>query len=179
MGEFWETSFQEKKAMWGNSPADSAIRASELFKKRGYKEILIPGIGYGRNAKPFLDAGMNVTGIEISETAIVMAKESIGPSVKIFRGSVSGMPFEEKQYDGIFSFALIHLLNEEERRKLISTSYSLLKANGCMIFISIAETSPMFGTGKKLSDRLYETRPGVRLFFYDEAAIDREFGHTA
>jgi len=28
MGEFWETSFQKKKEMWGWTPADSAIEES-------------------------------------------------------------------------------------------------------------------------------------------------------
>ena len=69
MTEFWESNFREKQMMWGFEPADAAVSTADLFQKNGLKEILIPGFGYGRNAKVFIAKGMNVTGIEISETA--------------------------------------------------------------------------------------------------------------
>lgn len=68
--EFWESAFNEKGEMWGFEPANSAIVTKDFFLEKSVKNILIPGIGYGRNAKVFCDAGMKVTGIEISQTAI-------------------------------------------------------------------------------------------------------------
>ena len=176
MDEFWEKSFQEKGAMWGAAAAVSAVSAAEMFREKEYKEILIPGIGYGRNAGPFIHAGMKVAGIEISETAIHLLRGSFGSSINVFQGSVTEMPFETKTYDGVFSFALLHLLSQPERQNFIQACYEQLKRGGTMIFTSIAETAPMFGTGKKIADRLYETRPGVRLFFYDYQSIREEFG---
>lgn len=175
MDEFWEKSFQEKGAMWGTEAATSAISAAKIFKREKYKEILIPGIGYGRNADPFIRAGMNVTGIEISKTAIGLLHKTFGSTIKVFQGSVVDMPFESKGYDAVFSFALIHLLAQAEREKFIRASYAHLKPGGTMIFTAIADTAPMFGTGKKIADRLYETRPGVRLFFYEQNSICDEF----
>lgn len=174
--EFWESSFQQKNMMWGYDPADSAVHAATLFAEHSFKDILIPGIGYGRNARPFLDVGMNVTGIEISQTAIDMAQKIYGEKMRIFHGSINEMPYDAAQYDGIFSYALIHLLNEAERNRFHEVSYSQLRPGGIMVLVTIADTAPMFATGKKLTERLYETRPGVRLFFYDEASIKREFG---
>ena len=49
MTEFWELSFIEKQTMWGFEPTDSAIIVKDLFLERNVKEILIPGVGYGRN----------------------------------------------------------------------------------------------------------------------------------
>lgn len=120
MTEFWEESFKDKKEMWGFKPADSAIATLELFKNIGLKKILIPGFGYGRNAKIFIDQGFDVTGIEISETAINLAQKRYGDNLKIHHGSVSEMPFDQYLYDGIYCYALIHLLNESEREKLIN-----------------------------------------------------------
>ncbi|MDD7886754.1 hypothetical protein [Flavivirga sp. 57AJ16] len=86
MAEFWETSFRDRQEMWGWEPADSAIETVELFKKNGLNKILIPGFGYGRNAKAFIDNGFKVAGIEISKTAIDIAKEHFGASIKIHHG---------------------------------------------------------------------------------------------
>lgn len=59
-------------------------------------------MGHGRNAQLFKDSGMNVSGIEISQTAINLAQKHFGKSLHIYHGSVTEMPFEKKLYDGIY-----------------------------------------------------------------------------
>lgn len=174
MSEFWETSFAEKQAMWGFEPSSTAIIVADFFAENNLKDILIPGIGYGRNVKPFMHNNMEVTGIEISQTAINIARQN-GINNKIYHGSVSDMPFESKLYDGVASFALIHLLNEYERKKFINDCYNHLKPGGYMIFTAVSEKAPMYGNGTKLADNYYETPYGVKLFFYDSKSIEKEF----
>lgn len=163
--------------MWGFEPADSAISAAELFRKNGLKEILIPGFGYGRNAKVFTDKGIHVTGIEISETAIDLSKRHFGDTVKVYHGGVNDMPFDQKMYDGIFCYALIHLLDEKERVKLIEDCYSQLRPGGYMVFVAISKNTPTYGDGTELSKDRFETKHGVKLFFYDSDAVNKEFGN--
>ena len=76
--EFWESIFSEKQEMWGFEPSISAMLTKDLFVSHSLKNILIPGIGYGRNARIFLEQGMAVTGIEISKTAIDLAEKHFG-----------------------------------------------------------------------------------------------------
>lgn len=175
MTEFWEASFVEKQMMWGFEPADSAILAKDFFLQNGVKDILIPGIGYGRNAKIFYDNGINVTGIEISKTAIDLARQN-GLQFKIFHGSVTDMPFDNKLYDGIFCYALIHLLDENERKKLIEDCYNQLKPGGYMIFTAISKNAPMYGKGRQLSTDRFEIVEGAKIFFYDINSAKGEFG---
>jgi SAM-dependent methyltransferase len=175
--EFWESSFRDKQEMWGFEPADSAITTLELFKEYGLNKILIPGIGYGRNAWIFTDNGFNVTGIEISETAIDLAKKHYGDSIKVYHGSVSAMPFDQELFDGIFCYALIHLLSAKERIKLINDCYNQLKPDGYMVFVSISKMDFRYGQGKEICKDTFETWPGVTLFFYDSDSIKSEFGN--
>ncbi len=174
MTEFWEKNFVEKQTMWGFKPSESAIIAKDLFITNNIKDILIPGIGYGRNAKMFIDNNINVTGIEISKTAIDLARQN-GINIDIYHGSVEDMPFEDKLYEGIFSYALIHLLNESERGKFISDCYKQLKPGGYMVFTTISKKAPMFGKGKKINESYYETMEGVKIFFYDAESIKKDF----
>jgi len=176
MAEFWESSFRDKLEMWGFEPADSAISSASLFRKEGFQEILIPGFGYGRNAKPFIDYGFAVTGVEISKTAIELAKKYYGNELKVHHGAVEDMPFDEKVYDGIFCYALIHLLEEEARYKLISDCYKQLRPGGCMIFVAISKNTPAYGGGVEVGKDRFETRHGIKLFFYDLDSVEREFG---
>ncbi len=177
MTEFWESSFIEKQTMWGFEPADSAIMAKNIFIEGKAKDILIPGIGYGRNARIFLDHGMTVAGIEISKTAIDLARTQNKLDIPIYHGSITDMPFDKKLYDGIFCYALIHLLNQRERRKFIKDCYNQLKPNGCMIFSTISKNDPMYGKGKQLSKDRFDMPSGAKLFFYDPDSIKREFGN--
>ncbi|MGX6443953.1 class I SAM-dependent methyltransferase [Neobacillus sp. K501] len=174
--EFWESSFIEKQTMWGFEPADSAILTKDFFLENNLKDILIPGIGYGRNAKVFIDNGINVTGIEISKTAIELAREN-RIDVPIFHGSVSDMPFDDTLYEGIFSHALLHLLSHHEREKFIQDCYNQLKPGGYMIFTTVSKKAPMFGKGKQLDQDYFETPDGVKMFFYDADSIQQEFGN--
>jgi SAM-dependent methyltransferase len=175
MTEFWESSFIEHQMMWGLEPSDSAILTKDFFLEKKVKDILIPGIGYGRNAKVFLDNGIKVTGIEISKTAIDLASKN-GLNINIFHGSVTDMPFDNKLYDGIFCYALIHLLNNSERDKLIKDCFNQLKPKGYMIFTTISKEAPMYGKGKQLGKDYFETKDGVKIFFYDADSIERDFG---
>jgi SAM-dependent methyltransferase len=174
MAEFWESSFIENQMMWGYEPSDSAILTKDFFLEKKVKDVLIPGIGYGRNAKIFTDNGINVTGIEISKTAIELARQN-GINFTIFHGSVTDMPFDQKLYDGIFCYALIHLLNNHEREKFIKDCYNQLKPNGYMVFTTISKDAPMFGKGKQLDKDYFEIKEGVKMFFFGSDSIEQAF----
>jgi 2-polyprenyl-3-methyl-5-hydroxy-6-metoxy-1,4-benzoquinol methylase len=174
--EFWEASFIEKQEMWGLEPANSAELTNELFVQSSVKNVLIPGIGYGRNARTFLENGMSVTGIEISETAIELLKKHYGTQITVHHGSVTDMPFDELQYDGIFCYALVHLLHAREREKLIRDCYNQLSENGCMVFTAISKEASTYGTGKLIGKDRYEQFGGVNIFFYDRESVSAEFG---
>jgi SAM-dependent methyltransferase len=176
MEEIWESCFVEAQTSWGFEPSDSAILVKDLFLKQQIHNILIPGIGYGRNATIFVNNGMNVSGIEISKTAIELARTKNRLDIPIHHGSVTNMPFNQQRYDGIFCYALVHLLNYWERRKFIKACYEQLKPNGYMVFTVISKTTSMYGQGKKLSKDRYQIMNGLNVFFYDAHSVKKEFG---
>jgi len=178
MTEFWENSFKEKQEMWGLKPTKSALLAKDLFIKKGIRNILIPGMGYGRNAKVFKDNGFDVTGIEISKTAIELARKYLGQDMTIYHDTVSNMPLDSRRYDGIFCHALVHLLDKEERQKLILDCYDQLIENGYMIFTAITKTAPNYGKGRRIGQDRFEFHQGAKLFYYDEVSVQEEFSEA-
>lgn len=176
--EFWEANFTSKKEMWGFEPALSAVLTRDFFVQASLKSVLIPGIGYGRNAQVFKEAGMSVTGIEISKTAIEMAEKHYGNDMKIFHGSVTDMPFDHNDYDGIFCYALIHLLDANEREKLIRDCYNQVSEGGYMVFTAISKDAHTYGTGRYLSKDRFEIFEGVNMYFYDRESIQEAFGRV-
>lgn len=176
MTEFWEEAFKDKQEMWGLNPAKSTVITKDFFVEQKVKSVLIPGIGYGRNAQIFRDNGMTVTGIEISETAIELGKKHFGNEMKIHHGSVNDMPFDNNLYDGIYCYGLIYLLDKDERVKLIQDCYNQLTENGFMVFTAITKQSVTYGQGTIISKDRFEMFGGVKIFFYDTGTIQEEFG---
>jgi len=174
MREYWETKFKDGGLMWDFLPSDSAIRTLDIFKSNILNQILIPGFGYGRNARIFIENGFDVTGIEISKSAIELARAN-GINCVIHHGSVTSMPFDDKLYDGIFCYALIHVLNKKERQAFLKSCLNQLKDNGLMIFVVASTKTSMFGLGKKLSKNRFKISNGLNVYFYDNLSISKEF----
>jgi len=176
MSDFWEEMFQKIGSLWEFEPADSAVYARNLFAENGFQKILIPGVGYGRNAKPFIESGFDVTGIEISETAIRLARED-GLDFSIYHGSVAQMPFDDSVYDGIYCYALIHLLNQNERKQFLKNCYNQLREGGLMIFVTVSKGyTKLYENGRPVSKDRFRIQNGLDVFFYDSVSIEREFG---
>jgi SAM-dependent methyltransferase len=175
MLEFWESSFIDKQTMWGLEPSNSAVAALQFFNNNGSQNVLVLGFGYGRNAVVFEENGMDVTGIEISQTAIDLFRKIYESSLPVFHGSVLDMPFDNIKYDAIFSHAMLHLFDYDQRQLILTNSYNQLKKGGLMIFSVITKDYPNYGKGTELSIDRYETIPGVPKYYYDQNSIDQEF----
>jgi SAM-dependent methyltransferase len=173
MIEYWESRFRHEGAMWKFEPSESAIYALNLFKKKKINKVLIPGFGYGRNAGIFIDRGFEVTGIEISESAIALARAN-GINCTIHHGSVTSMPFDNEQFDGIFCYALLHLLNKRERLAFLKACYNQLRYGGLMLFTLASRHTALYGR-KKLSKDRYEISKGLRVYFYSSESVMKEF----
>jgi SAM-dependent methyltransferase len=171
---YWESKFRSGGSLWGFEPADSAISALEIFCKNDLRKVLIPGFGYGRNARLFIDNGFLVTGIEISESAIGVARSN-KLNCTIHHGSVTSMPFDDELYDAVFCYALIHLMNSAERKTFLRSCFNQLKDNGLMIFTVTSKEMDLFGRGKQISKDRFEIEPGLKVFFYTPESIVKEF----
>ncbi len=178
MAEFWEESFKANKEMWGFEPAKSTVLTNDFFVEQKVKNVLIPGIGYGRNAQLFRENGIQVTGIEISKTALDLAHKHFGEDLLIHHGSATKMPFDENLYDGIYCYALLHLLDKDEREKLIQDCYDQLAENGFMVFATVSKKAPLYGQGIEISKDRFEVFGAVKMYFYDRETIEEDFAKS-
>lgn len=172
--EYWESKFNTEGAMWHFEPSDASGLALELFKDHGIHAILLPGYGYGRNAKLFEDKGIEVTGIEISAAAIAIARAN-GLKGNIHHGSVTEMPFDDLKFGGIFCYALLHLLTRPQRKKFIQACFNQLESGGIMIFTVASKQMSYYGSGRILSKDRFRIMNGLNVYFYDTISLQKEF----
>jgi len=86
------------------------------------------------------------------------------------------MPFDDSVYDGIYCYALIHLLNKNERRQFLKNCSDQLRVGGVMVFVTVSKNYKMFGQGKLISKDRFRIQNGLDVFFYDPESIELEFG---
>lgn len=170
----WDTLFCENGTSWGMEPSDSALLIANVFQKEQLMRVLIPGVGYGRNAIPFMNAGLKVKGIEISQEAIALARDN-GINFPIQQGSVIDMPFDSERVDGIFCYCLLHLFEPLQRKQILEACYQQLANDGMMYFVVVSTQADMYSQGTCIGPDFYLLENGLSVFFYNERSIEQDF----
>jgi SAM-dependent methyltransferase len=174
MNTFWEERFCKEGRIWGDTPSLTVPLAINLFKKAGVHQVLIPGSGYGRNAEAFARAGFEVTGIEISPTALSLAPRG-SLKLRYHRGSVLDMPFDDSMYDGIYCFNVLHLFRKHDRTLFLQRCREQLKDHGVMFFVVFSDREPSLGTGRMVEENTFESKPGREVHYYSTEDLVSEF----
>ena len=165
MKEYWEGRYSKETKIWGDNPSLSAAMALERFNERKCRSLLVPGAGYGRNAVVFSGAGMDVTGVEISESACALAR-SFAPDVRMVHSSVTGFDPGPGLYDAIYSYSLLHLFLREDRCSIVSLWHKALKEGGCVFCTVFSELDPACGRGPEVEPGTFESKPGRPVHYF-------------
>ena len=129
------------------------------------------GCGTGNYAIYLAGRGFQVTGIDISPTAIGIAREnakSKGARCDFIVADVMG---DLEETGGTFDFAydweLLHHIFPEQRTKYVENVAGLLTPKGCYLSVCFSEKNPQFGGSGKYRD----TPLGTVLYFSSEVEL--------
>jgi 2-polyprenyl-3-methyl-5-hydroxy-6-metoxy-1,4-benzoquinol methylase len=172
--EYWDGRYASEGKIWGESPSQSAHEALKLFLANHIQSVLVPGSGYGRNTKLFSADGLNVTGIEISETAYKIAIQ-FDPRSKFYRGTVLDMSFDHRPYDAIYCFNVLHLFRLPERELFLRQCLARLKPMGLAYFTVFSNKESTFGQGNETEPNTFESRPNRPVHYFTGDDLDRHF----
>jgi len=137
----WEKEYQRQTLL---SPTDNPQKdTSNFFKylRKKYHQqlednlrVLDLGSGNGRNANHLASMGANISGIEISQTAIRMAREAARikqVTVDYIQQSFGErFPFDDNTFDIIIDVTSSNSLNEQERETYLAELHRTLKPQG-------------------------------------------------
>ena len=166
MSSYWNERFIKEKLMWGIEPSNVVIECEKIFKENRIQNILIMGIGYGRNGKYFIENGYNVDGIEYSKEAIKLGK-IFCPKINFIYGSALELELNKK-YDAIFCYSIIHLFKKNEREILLKNCIKHCMKNSIIVISCFSIKDKSFGIGNKIGENTYEIKQGKLIHFFDE-----------
>ena len=120
----------------------STVEIHELFFKKVHKgsEVLDLGCAWGRIVFQLQREGYSVTGIDINGSAIDKALDTAKKTnkkyqkkVKFVTANAMELPFSDESFDACFLQAfLTTIVLPEDRSKVISEAYRVLKNNGVL-----------------------------------------------
>lgn len=130
------------------------------------------GCGSGNYSLYLAKQGFDVTGIDISPTAINMAIEKgkkKGLSCNFIAANLlDGLDDLSAQYDFAFDWEVLHHIFPEDRKRYIKSVYNLLKSNALYFSVCFSEKDPQFGG----SGKFRKTPIGTTLYFSSEQELE-------
>ncbi|MCZ7556160.1 MAG: class I SAM-dependent methyltransferase [Bacteroidia bacterium] len=135
------------------------------------------GCGLGNHAIAMARRGFEVTGVDLSPTAVGMAREHAAAAGVRVRFLAADVTAELDELHGDFAFGwdweMLHHLFPEQRLRYVTNLARLLAPGALHLSVCFSEHDPMFGSGKQRS-----TPIGTVLYFSSEKEI-RELFETA
>jgi len=156
------------------TPPDTLVELVESGKVKPCKAIDL-GCGAGNYATYLANMGFDVTGVDISPSAIKTAKENAekkGVKCKFLVADVLGDLDEVKgTFDFAYDWQLLHHIFPEKRKKYVENVYRILNPRGKYLSVCFSEKDPLFGG----SGKHRETSLGTILYFSSEDELRELF----
>lgn len=183
--DFWETAWSRVKKASLKIPEllDYIPDIPKTFDKYQCKKILDIACGSGWLSFYLADNGFEATGVDISESAIKLAKEVVQETGNQYKDKVSfvhadmfNMNFPENSFDGILINAAFEHLDIERGKQFLAMIKKFIKPNGIMFAVFDKVASGEKGDFEVLEDGTHqykdEFRKGMFLRNYSDEELN-------
>lgn len=112
--------------------------------------------GSGEAAAPWLKAGFQVTGLDISPLALALAAQR-HPDLKRVEGLAEEPPLREASFDAIQMSVALHEFPRAERAQVLKQCLKLLRPGGWLVLVDLHPAGPWLRLPQQLFCALFET----------------------
>ena len=173
INDYWNGRFAAEGYIWGEAASPTTAAASAWFHRYKVGTVLVPGAGYGRNAKA-LSPVFTVDALELSSAAVHSGRVW-APQVRFLEGSVLDLPASLGCYDAIYAYDVLHLFTALDRERMIRGLIDHLKPGGLLYCTVFSDQDAACGTGEEVERGSYTYKPGKFAHFYREGELQQEW----
>ncbi len=156
------------------TPADALVELIESEKVKPCKTIEF-GCGLGNYAFYLAGQGFDVTGVDISPSAVAKAKGNAlkqGVASRFLAADVLGdLEVVQETFDFAYDWEMLHHIFPENRKKYVENVHRILNPKGKYLSVCFSEKDPQFGG----SGKYRETQLGTVLYFSSEDELKELF----
>ncbi len=176
--DYWNRRYESEQYIWGMTPSESCKIAERFFRSRKVASVQVAGCGYGRHTEYFLENGYETNGFDISDSAIQLAvsrNNSLHEGIIRYSiGDLEHINLTDK-FDSFFIFNLMHLfLTVEKRNSIYKRIKGWLVSEGSLFLSVMSTDDSSCGTGKKIGESTYESKPGRGIHYFTSESLKDE-----
>ena len=134
--------------------------------------------GSGEAAAPWLAAGFEVTGLDISEHALDLAAKR-HPALKRVEGLAEDPPLNDHQFSAVQLSVALHEFPRLERNQVLGSIRRLLKPGGWLVIVDLHPAGPWLQLPQQLFCALFETDTAIAMLQDDLVAELQALGFTS
>ncbi len=164
MTEVWEEYYQkiEKEGIPEplKGPRKQVRDIVPLLKKRGVKRILDLGCGFGRHLLYLLEQGFDVSGQELSETALRMCRRALeekGLQAELVHSSMIRIPFPDNHFDAVLCITTLAHARKKEIEQAVREVHRVLRKGGLFFFNVPSRGDSRYGKGEEVEPGTFLT----------------------
>lgn len=141
------------------------------LKDQKVEKVLDVGCGVGRHCVLLANSGFEVIGVDVSKTALKMARRWVRKEklegVALVRATMTNLPLSNSCLGAVIGVSVIHHAFKKDIVTTVDEIYRILRKNGWFLANLASVTDPRFGTGQLLE---------VNTFWILEAFEEKRFG---
>jgi len=159
MEETWERSFQAQieAQAYNTAPVEAVVRTVAYWLRANHQpsehaklHFLDLGCGAGPNMVWLAEKGIRVSGIDISPTALGLAKRNLarlGLSGRLDLGSITELPYPDSSFDGVVEACVLQHLDRADRLRAFAEVARVLKPGGVFAGYLLSQSHSLFKAG--------------------------------
>ena len=113
------------------------------FKQQNTKRVLDLGCGAGRHTVALANAGLQVTSLDVSETALRELRDRLDKSaltnVTLVKHDMVELPFLDDYFDALVCTNVLHHGTINVIRKTIAEIHRILKSGACGLIVTLSK----------------------------------------
>jgi len=137
------------------------VEALPTFRRHKINRVLDLGCGAGRHCVYLAENDFDVVGVDVSKSALRMAKEWVRrenlKNATFVQASMTDIPFCDSQFDGVISVSVIHHALKRDIVKAVDEIFRILKKKGLFLANLTSVTDPRYGAGDEVEARTFRT----------------------
>ena len=137
--------------------------------------ILEVGCGNGKTVLALTKKGFRVTGVDFSQSAIDMCRETIPSSGDFVCASVTDLPFEDSSFDGVVAFHVLEHLTADEMKEAVRELSRITKPGSHILLKCFAKGDMRSEKGEEVDDSTLIRGNGILYHYFDEDELRSHF----
>jgi len=171
---FWEARYA-RGLVYGTEPTSVARRLVAVFRAHGVQRIVEAGCGSGRDALLYAREGFEVTGTEISGSALRWVRERAQAEslrITLLRDDLAETRLPPGSFDAAVAMHVIHLQPAPVRQTMVSQLWRLTRDDGLIAMANYSTHEAGYATWDPYPESNTRVDPkGKVVHFFDEADV--------